>query len=222
VLVVLDSLRKDHVGAYGNPWIQTPHLDAFARESVPMTRAYPESLPTLCVRRALHTGLRTYPYRGHRELKGDFLGVAPGWGPIPEEQDTIAELLAGVGYWCALISDLYHMFKPSKNFHRGFHEWHWVRGQEADRYRSGPDVPEQRVARHMTGPPGSDPALARFLATYLANTADRRQEADYFPARVFSEAARWIDDNRTVARHCARTHRDRPRRASAKAHHEGM
>ncbi|HET6885425.1 MAG TPA: twin-arginine translocation signal domain-containing protein, partial [Rubrobacteraceae bacterium] len=28
VLVILDSLRKDHVGAYGNTWIETPNLDA--------------------------------------------------------------------------------------------------------------------------------------------------------------------------------------------------
>jgi hypothetical protein len=26
VLVILDSLRKDHVGAYGNNWIKTPNL----------------------------------------------------------------------------------------------------------------------------------------------------------------------------------------------------
>jgi len=62
VLVILDTFRKDHVGAYGNPWIHTPHLDAIARESVLFTEAYPESLPTLPVRRALHTGQRLKYY----------------------------------------------------------------------------------------------------------------------------------------------------------------
>ena len=45
VLIVLESLRKDCVNAYGQPpWgkVHTPHLDAFARESVMFTRAYPE------------------------------------------------------------------------------------------------------------------------------------------------------------------------------------
>ena len=31
VVVVFDTLRQDHVGAYGNSWIVTPHLDAFAQ-----------------------------------------------------------------------------------------------------------------------------------------------------------------------------------------------
>lgn len=45
VHMILDTLRKDHLGCYGNSWVQTPNLDAFARESLKFTRAYPESLP---------------------------------------------------------------------------------------------------------------------------------------------------------------------------------
>ena len=70
VLVVFDSLRKDSVGAYGSPpWgaVHTPNFDEFARQSLTMTRAYPESLPTLPARRALYTGRRTYPFHN-----GDF------------------------------------------------------------------------------------------------------------------------------------------------------
>lgn len=199
ILVILDSLRKDHCGAYGNQWIETPHLDAFAREAVTFTRAYPESLPTLPVRRALHTGLRTYPYRGHHDYKGDFSG-APGWGPIPEDQDTVAEMLRAAGYRTALITDTYHQFKPSKNYHRGFDEWIWIRGQEADPYRSGPPVSDQEIAQHMVGDPGDNPALARFLRTYLRNNAYRHTERDYYPARVFGEASRWIWDNQDAER----------------------
>ena len=53
ILIVLDSLRRDHVGAYGNDWIDTPSIDALAAESVLYTNAYPEALPTLPVRRAM-------------------------------------------------------------------------------------------------------------------------------------------------------------------------
>jgi arylsulfatase A-like enzyme len=194
VLIILDSLRQDHVGAYGNEWIRTPCLDAFASEGVLFTRCYPESLPTLPVRRALHTGLRTFPYHGHHDYKGDFSG-APGWGPIPEEQHTLAEMLGKTGYRSALITDTYHQFKPSKNFHRGFDEWIWVRGQEADPYRSGPAVSDDEIARHMVERPEDNPGLASFLLRYLRNNAYRHTERDYYPARVFAEASRWVWDN---------------------------
>ena len=47
ILIILDSLRADHVGCYGNKWIRTPNLDALAEESVVFTRTFPESLPTI-------------------------------------------------------------------------------------------------------------------------------------------------------------------------------
>ena len=89
ILVIFDTLRRDAVSCYGAPpkWasIATPHLDAFAREAVRFDRAYPEALPTLCARRTIYTGLRTYPFHNgdFRHIKGDFVGIAPGWGPIP-------------------------------------------------------------------------------------------------------------------------------------------
>ena len=61
IMVVLDSLRKDCLGAYGSPFwgpVYTPHFDAFAEEALVMTRAFPESLPTFPARRGLYTGQR--------------------------------------------------------------------------------------------------------------------------------------------------------------------
>src|SRR5438105_4478127 len=95
VCVVFDTLRRDCL--YGQPeWgeVHTPNLDAFARQSVVFERAYPEALPTLPARRGLYTGRRVYPFsKGDFRLKGDFVG-APGWGPIPEDEDTLSELIA--------------------------------------------------------------------------------------------------------------------------------
>ena len=31
VLIMLDSLRRDHIGCYGNDWIKTENIDALAR-----------------------------------------------------------------------------------------------------------------------------------------------------------------------------------------------
>ena len=34
IVIMLDSLRADHLGCYGNKWIRTPNIDKLARESV--------------------------------------------------------------------------------------------------------------------------------------------------------------------------------------------
>ncbi len=198
VLIIVDSWRQDHCGCYGCDWIQTPYLDALAEQSVVFTRCYPESLPTLPVRRALHTGRRTYPFNDHWMQKGDFVG-APGWGPIPEDQPTIAELLHERGYRTGFITDTYHQFKPSKNFQRGFDEWHWVRGQEADPYRSGPFISDEALARVLSEQT-DNPHRRAMHRQYLMNVAERRSEEDYFPAQVFRGGADWLHRNQDAER----------------------
>jgi arylsulfatase A-like enzyme len=211
VLVIFDTLRKDCLGTYGSPpWgkVHTPNFDDFAKESLVFTHVFPEALPTLPARRALYTGQRVYPFNNANfRLKGDFVG-APGWGPIPEEQDTLAELLSkqnrstgsgkshsSKGYRTALISDLYHMFKPSKNFWRGFDQWMFLRGQEIDRSRSGPE-PTQAVIDHWLPPELQTEGRVAFLRQCLMNMYDRDREEDYFNARVLVEASRWLEQNR--------------------------
>ena len=198
VLVVFDSLRKDSVGLHGPaPWgeVKTPHLDALAGESLVFDRAYPESLPTLPTRRALYTGQRVYPFHnGDFRLKGDFVG-APGWGPIPEEMPTLSEMLRGAGYRTGLVADVYHMFKPSKNYTRGWNQWTFLRGQETDPQRSGPAIPQEELDRWLPRPLQNEQRVA-FLSQCLRNMHDRVREEDYFNARVMTEASRWLEQNR--------------------------
>lgn len=197
ILVVFDSLRKDCVGAYGSPpWgkVYTPHFDAFAKESLIMTRAFPESLPTLPTRRALYTGQCVYPFHNSDfHLKGDFVG-APGWGPIPEEQPTLAERLKEAGYRTALIADVYHMFKPSKNYWRGFDQWMFLRGQEKDPQRSGPRLTKEEldywIPREM-----QSKGTVSFIEQCIMNMRDRTKEEDYLSPRVLKESALWLEQN---------------------------
>ena len=202
VLVVYDSLRKDCLGAYGAPFwgkVLTPHFDAFAGESLVMTRAYPESLPTLPARRALYTGRRVYPFHNADfRLKGDFVGD-PGWGPIPEEQDTLAEMLRGGGYRTALVADLYHMFKPSKNYTRGFDQWTFLRGQEADPGRSGPRLTQEELD-YWLPEEMRNPSREAFIQHCITNLRDRTREEDYLAPRVLKEAARWLEQNQDAER----------------------
>jgi len=202
VLVIFDSLRKDCVGIHGpSPWgpVRTPHLDALARESLVFDHAYPEALPTLPTRRAIYTGRRVYPFvGGDFRLKGDFVG-APGWGPIPEDQPTLAEMLREAGYRTGLIADVYHMFKPSKNYWRGFDQWMFLRGQEIDPMRSGPEIPQEELDRWLPRQMQTERRV-RFLRQCLRNMHDRVREEDYFNARVMIEAARWLEQNRDAER----------------------
>lgn len=203
ILIVLDTMRPDHIGAYGNEWIHTPNLDAFAAQGALFTAAYPESLPTLPFRRGLYTGARVYPFADHRAYKGDFAG-APGWGPMREDRHAISEVLSAAGYRTGLISDVYHQFKPSKNYARGFDQWMWIRGQENDKYLSGPPPAPERIEAHMPEADSTRPLEQRhgyrLLRQYLMNVAPRRSEEDFFAPQVFRAAAAWLEQNRDAQR----------------------
>lgn len=174
IVLVADSLRKDHLGCYGNTWIQTPNIDTLAGDSVVFDEAYPESLPTLPVRNAL--------------LSGRHCGPELGWGPMREGDDRLPEFLAKEGYTSAFVTDVYHMMKPGMNFHRGFDSWRWLRGQEQDAYKTAanpnPPVPLSYAEQH-------DPRLVQFSK----NVAEFRTEEDYFTAKVYNTAVNWIEEN---------------------------
>jgi arylsulfatase A-like enzyme len=183
VLVIIDSLRKDHLGAYGNGWIKTPNLDALAKESLRFTWAYPEATPTICARRAIHTGARSWPFRDWWVPKGEN-AVLQGWQPIPRDQVTLAEVLAESGYQTSMVTDNLHQFKPSYNMHRGFGAYDFIRGQTTDNYKPMWSLP-QEVLDGVLNPDG-------YFPQYLANVAGRRGEEDFFAPMVFGRASEYL------------------------------
>ena len=190
IIVILDSLRKDHIRVYGNDRIQTPNLDALANESLRFTQAYPESLPTLCARRAIHTGMRTWPFRDVVKLPGETFQPA-GWQPIPETQTTLSETLLNAGYSTALFADTQPLFHPSMNFQRGFGVFEWIRGQERDRFRPKLGVPEEQIRQNTV--PGNDESMVDKVRQYLANTQDRQSEEDWFAPRLFAKGMEYLE-----------------------------
>ncbi len=90
ILIVIDTLRKDHIGAYGNRWIKTPNIDRLAKESALFTRATCEVLPTLPVRRSLFTGMRTFPFRKSFYSERPFVDLSshPHGAPALEQVDV--------------------------------------------------------------------------------------------------------------------------------------
>lgn len=125
--ICADTFRADYLGCYGNDWINTPNLDALAENSIVFEQAYVEALPTLPARRVYFTGRKLFPRWQIKPHKGDHLGFQPAWHAIPEEEITIAETLSGSGIECGFITDVYHYFKPTGNFHRSFHSWEFIR-----------------------------------------------------------------------------------------------
>ena len=92
VVVVSDTLRTAELGCYGSTEVQTPCIDAFAQRSARFTRAYPESLPTIPVRRTLHTGRRAYPFNNYTPVPWDIVYL-PGWQPMANDEDTVADVI---------------------------------------------------------------------------------------------------------------------------------
>ncbi len=193
VVVIIDSLRKDHVGAHGNDWIKTPSLDALAKESLRFTRAYPESIPSIPARRGIHTGLRSFPFRGWElsNVNEDDVRLW-GWEPIPEDQTTLTEILTGEGYYNLFVTDTLHQFRASYNFHRGFHVYEWIRGQERDLFVPLSQAARKKVDGVLIGGPHASHA-EEIMRQYFANTLGRKREEDWFSPQVFTRGMELLE-----------------------------
>lgn len=189
IVVVFDTLRYD---AVQTDLARTPNLDRFASESAVFTNAWAEALPTIPFRRALYTGMRSYPWRHSLPDRGSFPHML-GWHAIPESQQTAAEYLSMRGYVTQLVSDLWHQFKPTMNFSRGFAGWDFIRGQEGDTHAlSAASLGEgDAIDPTRIGP-----------ASYLHQVRGRRCDDDYFAAQVLDRAARFVEGIQGAGPYC--------------------
>ena len=174
IVIILDTLRRDHLGCYGNREIRTPNLDRLARRSTIFANAYIGSYPCMPARQDLWTGRLNFLWRG--------------WSPLEWTEDDLVGTLRRAGKPSMLITDHYHLWSyGSGNYHMSFSGVELIRGQERDNWRTDPDVPIRWPARPSK--------LNHMWERYARNTALRRGEEDFFPAQVFSRAAQWVDDN---------------------------
>ncbi len=204
-LIIFDTLRKDHTGkTYGNDWIKTPNFDALAKDSIVFDKAYPEALATIPVRRAIHTGIRTFPFNQDMSiLRTDDYVSDPGWFPIPHYQKHIGEYMKSFHYTTSFTTSTYHQFKPNMNFHLGFDQFHWIRGQELDKYRAdlrkNKSEINQLLDEHSLETK-KHRAIKKYqritLEMYFRNVQDRISEEDYFPARTFTKAIEFVKDTK--------------------------
>ena len=177
IVVILDSLRVDHVGCYGSH-VQTPNIDRLAQKGTLFASAFSESLPTLPTRTTWWTGRVNFPFRR--------------WQPFELGDLMLAEVLWDRGYTSALVTDVYHMHKPMYNCGRGFDTTVFVRGQEYDPWIVDEHI-QVDLSRHRLKGNASDALWRPRFEQYLRNMSVVKGEEDYFAPRVAKEAIRWLD-----------------------------
>ena len=131
ILISLDAMRADRIGAYGNPRGLTPNLDALAADGVVFERAYCQEPWTLTSHMSMLTGL--YP-----DAHGLDFGRA-----LAGEVWTVPERMRDAGYrTAATVYDCY-LLGPHFGYGAGFDRYEENQIPAASRAR--------RAARWVTG-----------------------------------------------------------------------
>jgi len=120
VLVSVDTLRADHVGAYGYGRNTTPHLDALAAGSAVFRNVFAPSSWTLPSHVSMLTGLEC---RRH--------GVYFENDRMDPSLPTLAALLKDRGYVCGAVTGG-GFVSPFYGFSRGFDSYHIGNGDLSD------------------------------------------------------------------------------------------
>ena len=90
--IMADEFRPDFLGISGNPDIQTPNLDALAKEGVLMENTFCQASPCAPSRMSIHTG---------RYMCST--GVVDNMTPLAEADDNIAAHLRNHGFSPAIF-----------------------------------------------------------------------------------------------------------------------
>lgn len=96
VVVVVDTLRADHLGCYGYSRPVSPHIDAFAESSTLYERATSSAPWTVPSHASLFTGLDPFEHGAYSFPAGP--GQLRNVHPLAAEHETLAEALAGEGF----------------------------------------------------------------------------------------------------------------------------
>ncbi|MFO7955705.1 MAG: sulfatase [Candidatus Brocadiia bacterium] len=175
IFIISDTLRRDHLGCYGNDWISTPHIDRFAENSLLFLNAYSASFPTVPHRRDVLTGRYTASYTG--------------WAPLSGDEVVLPQVLGPAGYTSMMVADTPHILENGYHYDRAFDGFEWIRGQESDRWKTAPEAPE-----HACDPDKlRNPDMLR--KRHRRNAEWWRYESDTCVARTMTEACRWLEEN---------------------------
>ena len=176
IVVLLDSLNRHMLGAYGGFEFDTPHLDRFAARSLRFDRHFVGSLPCMPARHDILCGALDFLWRP--------------WGSVEIWEDAITYWARRAGVTTMLVSDHPHLFESGgENYHTDFGAWEYVRGHEGDPWKTVADpssvgVPEIPEAR-----------AAGFERPYDRSRTWFREEADFPGPKTMAAASSWLRAN---------------------------
>ena len=175
IVLVNDTFRRDHVGCYGNTWIQTPNLDRFAQRAAIFDQYYAASYPTVPNRWDISSGRFGFP--------------TLGWQPLNPGDVTWGQVMSRHGVHTQMIWDTPMLGSNDYNYTRGFQGVNFVHGQKGDSWITDPMLEIDLMAQpHKIKNVGS-------LVGYLRNHARRQYEREYCVGRTISTAMDWLETN---------------------------
>ena len=143
VLIVIDTLRRDHLGVYGGD-VATPRLDALARRGQKFEHAVSSFHQTSMSMASLFTGRTPSiesldPKRTLFWSGSTWCGMArfaaeadePDAVCIPSSIPTLGERLRDAGYWTIGVASSEFLFRPA-GFDAGFDDWVELGREEGD------------------------------------------------------------------------------------------
>jgi len=185
VIVLIDQLRADRVGAYGSRLGLTPEIDSLAREGFVFERARsaaPWTYPSVV---SLLTGLTPA-----RHGAGRLRGAEKGWwiGPVSQNLVTLAERLQALGFETAgFVANPY--LKPGVGVNQGFGLW------RHDFVQSWASDPANSHAKWWQASSYADSVNKAVLAWAASSSAPRRfAYVHYIDAHGPWDAAPFLTD----------------------------
>jgi arylsulfatase A-like enzyme len=126
ILIVLDTVRADHLGCYGYARPTTPNLDAFAKHADRYALARSTAPWTLPSHASLFTGRFPHEHGADARKSGEVFFDAM---PLPDNELTLAEMLASEGYATAGIAANFAYVTEGRGLAQGFQHFENVRGR---------------------------------------------------------------------------------------------
>jgi arylsulfatase A-like enzyme len=93
-----------------------------------------------------------------------------------------------------MVTDVYHLHKPTMAFERGFDYTKHIRGHEGDPHVVDSNIPVD-VEKYYKGD-GKDTSVKAQLTQYLRNIHHWKGEEDTFVAQVMKEGLAWLEKQR--------------------------